>query len=127
MAAVIERGGSFLVARRQAGVHLEGYWEFPGGKRHAGEADADAMRRELSEELAVEVEVGPEVLSTSHEYDDRVVELHFYRCTMAGTPTPMLSQVLQWVPRAELDGLTFPPADAQLIALLSGVAPDERA
>ncbi len=57
-AAVIERGGRYLVTRRQKGVHLEGLWEFPGGKCDAGESLADCLRRELREELGVDAAVG---------------------------------------------------------------------
>ena len=119
VAAVIERDGAFLVSRRQAGVHLAGYWEFPGGKCHAGESEGDALRRELREELDVGVEPGEKLLATAHEYDDRTIELHFYRCALAGVPRPMVGQSIRWVPRAELSALRFPPPDAELIALLA--------
>ena len=67
-AAVIERRGRFLVTKRQDGAHLAGYWEFPGGKCHPGEGLARCMARELREELDVDVEVGDELLSTTHDY-----------------------------------------------------------
>lgn len=123
VAAVIERDGAFLVAERQSGAHLEGYWEFPGGKRQPGESEVETLHREIREELDVEVEAGDQLLATSHEYDDRIVELHFYRCTLVGTPRPMLGQRLQWVPRAKLGQLRFPPADAELIEQLSSPGP----
>jgi mutator protein MutT len=101
------------------GVHLAGYWEFPGGKRDAGESEGDALRRELREELDVRVEPGEKLLATAHEYDDRTIELHFYRCALAGVPRPMVGQSIRWVPRTELAALRFPPADADLVALLT--------
>jgi mutator protein MutT len=119
VAAVIEREGSFLLTRRQAGVHLEGMWEFPGGKIDAGESHAAALRRELREELDVDVDVHGLVFRTSHEYDDRSVALYFYDCSLKGTPTPLLGQEMRWVPRGELAALGFPPADAELITLLT--------
>ena len=79
-AAVIERDGGFLVTRRQTGVHLEGYWEFPGGKCEPGETYAACLARELREELDVGVTVGEELFATTHAYPDRAVELHFLRC-----------------------------------------------
>lgn len=118
VAAVIERDGTFLVARRQAGVPLEGYWEFPGGKRHPGEGEVDALRREIREELNAEVQDIDQLMTVTHEYDDRVVELHFYRCALVGSPTAMLGQELKWTPKEELARLLFPPADAELIARL---------
>jgi mutator protein MutT len=119
-AAVIERGERLLVTRRQRGVHLEGHWEFPGGKCDAGETLAACMARELREELDVDATVGEEMLTTTHEYEDRRVELHFFRCQIAGSPTPLQGQEMRWVSREELSGLQFPPADEQLIRLLSG-------
>ncbi|HEX4346106.1 MAG TPA: (deoxy)nucleoside triphosphate pyrophosphohydrolase [Vicinamibacterales bacterium] len=117
-AAVIERNGAFLITRRQRGVHLEGHWEFPGGKCDAGETLAACMARELREELNVDARVGVELFTTTHVYEDRTVELHFFRCAISGTPEPQQGQDMRWVQRAELDALQFPPADAELIALL---------
>jgi len=119
VAAVVERDGSFLVTRRQAGVHLAGLWEFPGGKVAAGESHEDALRREMLEELATDVSVRSLVSTAAHAYDDRHVTLHFYRCELAGTPRPLLGQEMRWVPRGELRTLGFPPADEELIALLT--------
>jgi mutator protein MutT len=120
VAAVIERDGSFLVARRQAGVHLEGYWEFPGGKRLPHETELESLCREIREELDADIDAPEKLLSCAHEYPDRIIELRFYRCALVGTAKPMLGQELRWVPRAELTRLRFPPADAELIARLCG-------
>jgi 8-oxo-dGTP diphosphatase len=119
VAAVVERDGTFLVARRQSGVHLEGYWEFPGGKCQPGESETEALRREIHEELDADVQALDKLLTTVHEYEDRIIELHFYRCALVGTPRPMLGQELQWVAGPRLGDLRFPPADAQLIQHLS--------
>lgn len=120
VAAVIEQDDAFFVARRQAGTHLEGYWEFPGGKCGRGEGHVEALRREIREELDADVKVFDRLMEVSHEYDDRRVEIHFYRCTLVGVPRPMLGQDTRWVSRHELRTLTFPPADEELIARLSG-------
>jgi len=119
VAAVVDEGGKYLVTRRQAGVHLAGMWEFPGGKVGEAETHAQALRREMAEELGVDVAVDGLVLSTSHSYPDRTVALHFYKCRLLGPPMPQLGQQMQWVRRSELRTLEFPPADADLIALLS--------
>jgi 8-oxo-dGTP diphosphatase len=118
-AAVIERDHRFLLTRRQRGVHLEGYWEFPGGKCEPGETYAECLARELREELAVEAMVGEIMFATRHNYPDRQVELHFFRCEIAGEPVPQLGQDVRWVPRHELADLEFPAADAELIRTLS--------
>ena len=117
-AAVIRRGREFFVTRRHKGVHLEGYWEFPGGKCDPGEPLETCLAREIREELDVELRIGRELLSCAHDYPDRIVELHFFECELAGEPRPMLGQEMRWVDAAELRSLQFPPADDELIALL---------
>ena len=119
VAAVIEEDGLFLLTRRQEGTHLAGMWEFPGGKIEPGETHAAALRREIREELGVEVEVGTLILETSHAYPERAVTLYFYRCVPGGPPGPLLDQEMRWVPREELRTLGLPPADADLIRLLT--------
>jgi mutator protein MutT len=118
-AAVVERDDRFLVTRRPRGTHLEGYWEFPGGKCDIGETLDACLRRELVEELGVEARIGAEIHTVAHAYPERVVELHFFACELLGDPQPLLGQAMQWVARDALSALEFPPADAELIAILS--------
>ena len=117
-AAVVEIDGRFLVTRRQKGVHLEGFWEFPGGKCDREETSKDCLARELLEELDVASRIGDELLTTTHRYPDRSVEHHFFRCELLGEPRPVLGQEMQWVRRGDLATLEFPPADAELIRML---------
>ena len=117
-AAIIERDGRFLVTRRQAGTHLAGTWEFPGGKCENGETLAECLARELQEELGMSAHVGTEVFATEHEYPERRVRLHFFQCVSEDEPTPLLGQQMQWVAREALGELEFPPADAALIEIL---------
>lgn len=119
VAAVIEDEGRFLVTRRQEGVHLAGLWEFPGGKIDDGETHHAALAREIREELDADIDVGDLVFEITHPYGDRTVTLSFYRCRLRGTPRPLLGQEMRWVPRAELAALGFPPADEELIKLLT--------
>ena len=118
-AAVVEHDGCFLLTRRPEGTHLAGCWEFPGGKCEPGEPHAEALVRELHEELAVSVAVGRLILSTTHAYADRTVELHFYEARLLGTPVPQLGQEMRWVAREDLAAIDFPEADATLIRLLA--------
>ena len=60
------------------------------------------------------------MLATAHDYADRRVELHFYRCEVKGTPVPQLGQEMRWAARNDLAALRFPPADEELIRLLAG-------
>ena len=119
-AAVVERDGSFLLTRRLDGTHLAGHWEFPGGKCHAGEALQACLVREIREELDADADVGREILATVHEYPERTIELRFFRCVLKTEPRPTMGQEMRWVPAAELASTQLPPADAELVRLLTG-------
>ena len=107
-AAVIERDGRFLVTRRLRGTHLEGFWEFPGGKCDTGETLDACLRRELAEELGAEARIGSEIYAVTHSDAERIVELHFFACELIGDPRALLGQAMQWVARSELNTLEFP-------------------
>jgi 8-oxo-dGTP diphosphatase len=117
-AALVERDDAYLVTRRQKGTHLEGYWEFPGGKCEPGETLEASLLRELHEELAVDAAVGEKLVTISHTYPGRRVTLHFFSVVLTSEPVPQLGQEMQWIPRAELATLKLPPADDELVALL---------
>jgi 8-oxo-dGTP diphosphatase len=118
VAAIVEDHGRYFVTRRLKGGHLEGLWEFPGGKIEPGESLADGLRRELKEELGTAVEIGAEVFTVTHDYADRSVELHFLSCTFLHAPVALLGQEMRWVQREDLSSLKFPPADDELIKIL---------
>jgi len=118
-AAIVEDHDHYFVTRRQKGVHLEGLWEFPGGKCEPGETLVDCLRRELKEELGADAVIGEELWTVTHDYTDRSVELHFLSCTFLNAPVAMLGQEMRWVARDELKSLKFPPADDELIRVLS--------
>ena len=119
VAAVVEENDAFLVTRRPDGVHLAGLWEFPGGKIDPAESHADALRREMREELDTDVDVHDLVFETTHTYPERTVALFFYNCVLQQRPRPLLGQEMRWVPRSELASLGFPPADEELIRMLT--------
>ena len=118
-AAVIGRDDAFFVTRRLVGTHLEGCWEFPGGKCEPGESHTACLVREIQEELAADVHVGPEIFNVTHDYPDRIVELHFFECVLSGEPQALLGQEMRWVRREDLQTLEFPPADEELIRRLT--------
>jgi mutator protein MutT len=119
-AAVVERGGRFLVTRRLEGTHLGGLWEFPGGKCEPGETIAGCLARELREELGVDSVIGSEIVASEHAYPDRTVRLHFLTCTITGDAKPLLGQEIRWVSRDELRRLDVPAADEELVRKLCG-------
>lgn len=117
--AYIEQAGQVLLTRRPAGVPQAGRWEFPGGKMEAGEGFADALQREIREEIGVTVVVGAEIAATCHAYPDQCVALHLFRCRLvAGIPSPCQVADVRWVPRSALKDYDFPPANAALLAAL---------
>jgi len=117
-AAVVERDGAFLLTRRLDGTHLAGHWEFPGGKLHAGETLEECLAREIREELDADIEVGPEILASVHDYPDRSIELRFFRCVLKSDPTPTMGQEMRWVALQDLPSVQLPPADDELVRLL---------
>ncbi len=119
VAAVVEENGAFLVTRRPAGVHLAGMWEFPGGKIGPDEGHADALRREMREELGADVDVRDLVFEVTHAYPEKTVALYFYNCELRDRPRPLLGQEMRWALRSELPSMGFPPADEKLISLLT--------
>lgn len=118
VAAVIQRDDSFLLTLRPDGTHLSGHWEFPGGKVHERETHAEALRREIYEELDAAAAVGDLLHTVTHAYPEKTVQLFFYRCELMGEAKPMIGQEMRWVRRSELASLPFPEADRDLIALL---------
>jgi 8-oxo-dGTP diphosphatase len=118
VAAVIERGGRILIARRHAGSHLGGLWEFPGGKRQDGETAEAALVREIREELDAAVSVGELLDDVEWRYPEKTVRLRFFRCALEGEPRAAEGQEIAWVAPTDLGGYEFPPADLSLVARL---------
>jgi 8-oxo-dGTP diphosphatase len=118
-AGVIVERGLVLLAQRKPGTHLAGAWEFPGGKVFAGEDPREALRRELREELGIEVTVGEIVDVTFHRYDPRttVLLLFFEATRVPGTPEPRAIDVarFEWAGVEALDPTRFPPADVAVL------------
>jgi 8-oxo-dGTP diphosphatase len=123
VAAVVEREGRLLLCRRPAGKRHAGLWEFPGGKLLPGESVADAVRRELAEELAVEVlAVGDRLLALPDPGSAFVVE--FYPVKIAGEPQALEHDALGWFRTEELADLDLAPSDRAFVAR-SGYAPPD--
>ncbi len=118
-AALVFRAGKLLITQRYPGAHLGGLWEFPGGKRESGETFEDCLRRELREELGIEIEVLELVDTMTHEYPDKTVYLKFFRCTWKQhEPQKLGCPVFRWIEREELTEFAFPAADARLLEKL---------
>jgi 8-oxo-dGTP diphosphatase len=122
-AAVIEKDGRILIARRKAGA-LAGKWEFPGGKLEPGETPEACLRRELREEFEIDAEIGEFVCSSKFEYKHLPMELLVYRARhLAGEFRLNDHSAIAWVTRAGLTGYDFSSADIPVVKLLSAEAP----
>ncbi len=111
--------GRVLLAQRAGGRHSAGLWEFPGGKLEFGESPAQALRRELKEELAVEVETAEALLEVPWDYPDKRILLRVWRVTAwRGEPQALEHRALAWIAAAEFDPDHMSPADRPVLALL---------
>ena len=121
VAAVIrDAEGRVLLAKRPADRHMGGLWEFPGGKVDDGEVPADALVRELREELGVAASIGHPITFAVHEEPGLRILLLFYAARILdGEPKGKEGQAVTWVPIAELASFPTPPADAELIRHLA--------
>ncbi len=120
VAAVIERDGELLVSLRNPKGTRPSQWEFPGGKVEDGETEAEALVRELREEMGVTCDAGALVKRVVHAYAETDVEIAFYRANiLEGEPRPLSMAELRWVRRGELPAFDFLDADRLFIAELA--------
>jgi 8-oxo-dGTP diphosphatase len=114
--ALFDGEGRVLIAQRPAGKALAGRWEFPGGKVDTGESEHAALRRELREELGVEVIAARPFMRLAHAYEDRDVELSLWIVErFAGEPRSLDAQALKWVSPAALAAEDILEADQPFV------------
>lgn len=119
-AAIIERDGRILIARRKAGDRFGGLWEFPGGKIESGESPEQCLRRELREELGVETEVRESLGTSRYDYGDLEVELLAFRVDLLTQDFCLNDHdEIRWVLPEELNQYAFPEADAPIVRRLA--------
>jgi A/G-specific adenine glycosylase len=118
-AAVIRKRSRVLIAQRPVGGMLGGLWEFPGGKRERGESLEECLRREIKEELGVEIEVGQSVTQVKHAYTHFRITLHAFECRLvSGRPRAIQVADWRWVRFDELDDFAFAVTDRKIIQAL---------
>ncbi len=118
---ILNDNGDVLVTRRKADSHLGGLWEFPGGHIEADEQPQDALRRELVEEVNLEVNIGPLYWREVFEYDIKIVDIAFYLASLHPPnqqPVARHVSAFRWIAPNELSRLSFPKADTALIEKL---------
>lgn len=117
---VVQDGaGRVLIDQRLEEGLLGGLWEFPGGKQEPQEAIAETIRRELREELAIEADVGEELITLDHAYSHKRLRFVVHLCRWrSGEPQALASQQVRWVEPGDLGAYPFPAANARIIAAL---------
>lgn len=116
---VVEEDGEILISRRPEDAMLGGLWEFPGGKREDRESMPEALKRELKEELGVEVSVGEKIETVPHQYSHLSINLHAYWCSIeSGTPRSREGQKWTWVRPGNLSDYAFPKANKTILELV---------
>ncbi|MCF2940960.1 8-oxo-dGTP diphosphatase MutT [Paenibacillus alkaliterrae] len=119
-AAIIEnQNGRILIARRAKGKSQEGMWEFPGGKLEPGESPEECLRRELLEEMGIEIEPYAYFGVNEHAYGAVTICLIAYKATyVSGEIVLVDHDEYRWVYREELREFTFAPADVRFVGML---------
>ena len=111
--AIISAGRLFATCRGYG--PWAGWWEFPGGKIEKGESPQEALRRELREELALEVDVLGRIATVDYDYPDFHLTMHLYHCTPLGAPRLLEHQTARWLTATELYDVRWLPADLQVL------------
>jgi 8-oxo-dGTP diphosphatase len=118
-AVIYDSRQQVLVTQRPAGKSMAGHWEFPGGKVEPGESDAEALKRELREELGIEIISARPLEELTHDYPERRVVLSVWVVSeYAGVPAALEGQPLHWSMAAQLRTLAMLPADWPIVERL---------
>ncbi len=119
-AAVIQRkDGRLLIAQRKPEAMLGGLWEFPGGKCQPDESLPDCLRREIREELGLEIQVGRYLTTIEHSYSHFRISLHVFECRhLNGVPRLIDCADWRWVQLADLENFAFPVTDQKIVQML---------
>ena len=126
-AAVIEKEGRVLIARRKPGGPFGGLWEFPGGKIEANESPEQCLERELREELGIQAQTGSLLCVSRHDYGHLAIELLAYRVrSFTGEVQALEHAETRWVPSDRLAEYDFPEADRPIIRELAARFPISR-
>jgi A/G-specific adenine glycosylase len=111
--------GKMLIAQRPMDKMLGGLWEFPGGKRDPGESLLECLQREIREELAIEIHVGPQIATVKHAYTHFSITLYAFDCKhIRGEPQAVGCAAWAWVSMDEIDRYAFPNTDRKIIEVL---------
>jgi len=121
-AAIIIKGHRVLIAQRAPGENLAGKWELPGGKIESGETPQECLKREIREELDVDIEVLDFFAESIYAYHNGTIKLMAFRCKwISGEFTLKVHSHIAWVKHNELDSYDFAPADIPFVEKIKSV------
>lgn len=122
-AGLLFSDGKIFAAKRGGSPYpyIAHKYEFPGGKIEEGESGEAAVKRELKEELELDVKVGGLFAKTTFEYPDFIVTLSVYECQMLSDFVLKEHESCRWIKPAELSESEWAPADADMIGTLKRV------
>lgn len=121
VAALVERGGRYLITQRRESAVLPLLWDFPGGRVEDGETDEAALAREVDERLGARVEVGQLISFVNHPYEKYAVDLYLYECTLLGDELQRRAvRDFAWVTSKEMEAYPFTPVDEASMSKLLG-------
>ena len=119
VAVITNAEGKILIDRRKAEGEMGGLWEFPGGKIEQGETVEECIKREIKEELNIEISVGDRLTTIIHDYQSFKVTLYVHFCQyIGGNPQPIECEEIHWVDISIMDRYQFPQANAKIISFL---------
>ena len=119
-AAVIFKQGRVYIQQRKTQGLMGGLWEFPGGKMETGETEEECLRREIKEELGINVRIGDKIMTHRHSYTRFRVTLHVFQCQIhSGKLSPIECDDWKWVKPEELVQFPFPAANVKIIKHLN--------
>jgi 8-oxo-dGTP diphosphatase len=115
VAAIIHHDGAYFATQRGYG-EFEGMWEFPGGKIEPGESREDALKREIQEELGVDIYIKELLCTTEYDYPTFHLTMHCYLCSVASGEIELREhKSAQWLTAETLDTIEWLPADKDVI------------
>ena len=118
-AVIVDDNQKILCAQRPENKNLALKWEFPGGKIEAGETPVEALKRELVEEMELDISIGEKITTTEYEYDFGIVELTTYFAKILKGEIQLLEHVqMKWVNPADIEKLDWAPADIPAIEII---------
>ena len=119
VAAIIKKGGRYLLAKRSKEKYMGLKWEFPGGKVEQNETFKDALSREILEELNVNIEIHNKVAEERYQDEEINIVLHYYLCTLIDTNIVLSEhEAIEWVKKQDFLKYEFVPGDGDITSLI---------